>query len=1161
MITIQHMKYAACCAAVALTAACSDEPFRDPTADARPGTVELRLQADIDQMNVTRADDNGFADGDRIGIYAVNYDSGQPGELLDEGNQATNVRFTYDEASNSWTGDRQLYFKDEKTPLDVYGYYPYNPKLSGVREFPYSVERNQNIGDEDGEMGNYQKSDLLLGAAQGVSPTVPLAVVTFRHAFAGVKVTLMKGDGFSDSEWAELEKSVLVASTRREAVVDLAAATAVAAGEYDGRDIVAAAHGSDFRAIVVPQTVAASNTLLVINAGSDSWRFTREEETPYSPGRLHSFTILVNRKQDGTGLEFSLLAESVTVWESDPESHNGEAKEYVVVDVPEFGGLEEALKNAGLNAADIENLKVTGCMNADDFRFIRENMPYLKAINMRELKVRDRGVGSDGLTYRDGAIPNDAYRDLRHLRTVVLPEGLKAVGEYAFGNTSLGGTLNLPETLEYIGNGAFGQYYGEAGLKTLTGTLRLPPSLRYIGSDAFAGLHFSGELTIPENVTYIGGNAFSGCEMITGELHIPEKTAYIGENAFAGMRGMTGKLVYPHGMKSVYNIASRSLFSAAVLPEGPEEIKAEALRGIPVRGDLVVPETVRGIGEGAFEETYLSHVALPSGIDMLPERLFKNCRFLQDTVHIPERVEIIGAEAFSGCEKLNAVIIPKRVHTIRAWAFDRCGSLSYIRCDAPEPPEITGMAFNGIDMDNFTLEVPENSVDLYRNAPGWKEFRRIAAYRNFVARPSKYNVLNNGGTKEIILNADADWEVTGIPAWCHLDKTTGSMKTVLTLTVDPMAHGSADRTGKITFRLKGDSEYLTHIDVGQYDYEYDEDSVITLQRATRGRGVNIFLVGDGYDAIDISSGTMLADMRQEAEYFFGVEPFTTYRDMFNVYVGVALSDDSGVEDINHWRNTRFHTVVSNSDTRLETDYMSALHYAFSAPGLTGVSDIGVILVANTPIYEGITYSMGDSFCAVVTLSDLPYPNDARGTVQHEAGGHGIGMLADEYVYHPEFIQRCQCMCCPHTEALRAEQSSMGYGLNLSLTGKFREVPWHHLMTHPDYDDIVDIYEGGYYHGRGVYRSEYNSCMNNNVPYFSTWSRQLIVQRIMHLAGETFSLDEFLALDKRDMGNTRSGTTRGIDTGAAALHGRRPQFMKRSEFDKYSKSRKAKGRRR
>lgn len=1144
--------------AMLLAVSCSDEPLTGPS--AAEGTVELRLQADIDQINVTRADDNGFAHGDKIGIYAVNYKNGQPGELLDAGNQATNVAFVYDESSNTWTGDRQLYFRDENTPVDVYGYYPYNSDLTDVRNFPFSVERNQDAGGEDGEMGNYEKSDLLMGKAGGVSPSAPLALVTFGHSLAGVKVTLLEGTGFTGTEWSDMEKSVMIASTTRNALVDLATAQVKPDGEYDGRDIIAASHGADYRAVVIPQEVAAGQTLLIINAGSESWRFSREEKTLYTGGRLHNFTIRVNKKSNDTGMELELVTESVTPWESDAESHNGEAKEYVVVNVPDYGGLKEAVAAAGLQPSEIKNLKLTGRINQDDFEYIRNHMPYLQALNMRELRVKSRGVGSEGYRYTDDAIHEKALERMGHLRTVVLPEKLKAVGYAAFSNTALSGTLNLPEGLEYIGDDSFGRHYGEQGLKTLTGTLRIPPTVKYIGASAFAGLHFTGALTIPESVEHIGADAFSCCELLTGELHIPEKVKYIGENAFARLRGLTGRLVYPHGMKRVYSIASRSLFTGVVLPEGPEVIEQDALRGIPLRGDLVVPATVRKIHNGAFAETSLSHVILPEGIDMIAEELFDRCLFLQDTMHIPQSVEIIGQAAFAGCEKLNAVTIPKNVHAIRAWAFDRCGSLSYIRCDATEPPEVDGSSFNGVNKDNFTLEVPEKSVDLYRNAPGWKEFRRISAYRNFVARPSKFNVLNKGGVKEIILNADAQWELVSMPSWCHLDKTSGNMKTLLTLTVDPMAHGSENRTGKVTFRLKGGEEHLTHINVGQYDYEYDEDSTITIQKASKGKGVNLFFVGDGYDAIDISEGRMLADMREEIEYFFGVEPYTTYRDMFNVYVGVARSDDSGVEDVNHWRNTKFHTVVSNSDTRLEANTLDAINYAMTAPGLSGVSNLGVVLVANTDIYEGVTCIYGDVFCAVVTRSNLSYPNDARGIIQHEAGGHGVGWLGDEYTYHPDFIQRCVCLCCKHVSALEADHS-IGFSRNLSLTGRFREVPWHHLMTHPDYDDIVDIYEGGYFHGRGVYRSEYNSCMNNNVAYFSTWSRQLIVQRIMKLAGETFSLESFLAKDKRNMGTVYRSATRTDNSAASTMHGRPPVIMARSVLDKYIKSGKSKVRRR
>lgn len=63
-----------------------------------------------------------------------------------------------------------------------------------------------------------------------------------------------------------------------------------------------------------------------------------------------------------------------------------------------------------------------------------------------------------------------------------------------------------------------------------------------------------------------------------------------------------------------------------------------------------------------------------------------------------------------------------------------------------------------------------------------------------------------------------------------------------------------------------------------------------------------------------------------------------------------------------------------------------------------------------------------------------------------------------------------------------------------------------------------MYEGGYFHTRGIYRSESNSCMNNNIPYFSTISRQEMVERIMKYAGEEFTLDKFYANDNLSAGS-------------------------------------------
>ncbi len=83
------------------------------------------------------------------------------------------------------------------------------------------------------------------------------------------------------------------------------------------------------------------------------------------------------------------------------------------------------------------------------------------------------------------------------------------------------------------------------------------------------------------------------------------------------------------------------------------------------------------------------------------------------------------------------------------------------------------------------------------------------------------------------------------------------------------------------------------------------------------------------------------------------------------------------------------------------------------------------------------------------------------------------------------------------------------------------VGWSHLIFDDRYSDIVDIYEGGYMHNRGVFRSESNSCMNNDIPYYSTISRESIVKRIKRYAGEEYSFEDFVKNDKRDAGTVSS----------------------------------------
>lgn len=221
---------------------------------------------------------------------------------------------------------------------------------------------------------------------------------------------------------------------------------------------------------------------------------------------------------------------------------------------------------------------------------------------------------------------------------------------------------------------------------------------------------------------------------------------------------------------------------------------------------------------------------------------------------------------------------------------------------------------------------------------------------------------------------------------------------------------------------------------------------------------------------------------------------------------------------------------------LRCDYDAVFQYALDMNTTVTRDNLNqslIIITPNSTDYGGICQMWDDgSAIAFCPMSTYGYPLDTRGVLQHEAGGHGFGKLGDEYIYHNEFIDFCICNCCGHVFEFEYAKS-LGWYDNLALTGKTHEVPWSHLIYDEKYSDFVDIFEGGYMHNRGVYRSEQNSCMNNDIPYYSTISRESIVKRIKAYAGEEYSFEDFKANDKV----TATASTRSTYTGSSrSVHG-------------------------
>ena len=1171
-------------AMTALLTGCLSEPDFEPV--SVEGGIEIQLEGSILQ-EATKVNAAGFEDGDALGLYAVNYTDGNQtaGTLLAEGNQADHVKYVFNESAWQWTPVRPVYYKDVNTNVDLYVFYPH-AEPNNVDAWNFEVQKDQSSAETQSALGGYEASDFLWGKAENVTPTEAKFKVKLAHKMAGVEVILQQGDGFGEGEYENVEKYVLATGTTRKAAINMATGSVTPIGGAQSTGIVMCPQvDGSFRAIVVPQTVLAETQLFSITLGGVAYTFKKDSDFTYEAGKVSTFTIRVSRKVPSGEYELELADVSISPWKEDINTHESEARQYYVVNVETPGTLGRLIKAANKNPDKIRNLKVTGQITDKDFYFMRDSMAILEAVNLKEVRVKDARIsriGYDenmnwvGVGYElraDDVIPGDAFVGKKTLVYLAFPETIVSISTYAFYNSNLSGALVLPDDVVSIGYNAFSyttigsitfnsrleriQESAFSGCGSLSGELHFPQSLKRIESRAFSGCGLSGKLILPDNLEYLGELAFCNAGTFVGDLWIPEKiTRLYGRTfekcEFQGMLHLNN--VTKYGARDFMGCGFKS---ELVIPEGTIDIPTQCFKGNYITS-IVFPNTLRKIGESAF--AYLFHGALLG------------------TIEFPEGLVSIGTDAFYGHKNILEIRLPSTLQTIGQSAFEDCYGLTKITSSAIEPPTVQSGAFNGVAKDNFTVEVPAQSVKRYQAESGWSDFKRIAAHYDFSMSRERMRALNAAQSRTYILRAPAnfDWSIESKPDWVSVSPESGTGKTDVTITVSEMQRTSetfevnegnynkpsykqyAGRAGEVVFKLT-DKDYTTSFTVEQYDSDYSDGGVTALQEATTGPGIDIVFIGDGYDAKDIAKGTFLTNAQKGCSSFFDLEPYNTYKEYFNVYAVTCQSDDSGIGTVNTVIDTKFGSYFTQNRI-LPPAAGPCFEWAKKANPSMDLTRSLAILLMNTSCYEGVTMMYGDgSAIACCPVSTNAYPYDFRGIVQHEAGGHGFGKLGDEYIYHNAFIQTCSCDCCDHpsgdndTNSTYGSMKSKGWFKNLSMSSDNKMVPWSHLIYNPDYSDYVDIFEGGYMHTRGVYRSEATSCMNNNIPYYSAISRQAIVERIKYCAGEEFTLEEFYSRDSDAFGSTKAAPsvfdrTFGVDplwnmgseTGSVIYMGEHPE---------------------
>jgi len=347
-----------------------------------------------------------------------------------------------------------------------------------------------------------------------------------------------------------------------------------------------------------------------------------------------------------------------------------------------------------------------------------------------------------------------------------------------------------------------------------------------------------------------------------------------------------------------------------------------------------------------------------------------------------------------------------------------------------------------------------------------------------------------------------------------------------TLTVN-VNEGQA-RSAEVVFTIKstGSITYTKSVSVSQKaagspidESRYHQDgSYLLLNQAVAGiNPLNVVIVGDGYQKKDLQKGGKFErSARSACEAFFGVAPFSHFRDRFNVYAVAYKSVDEGidVQSQNIYKDTYFEAYWNGNSTvawvtdsgrdkvinvvkntlGLDTD---AEYYRTIALVLSNVDAVaGSCGYPYRDLYSN-TSVVGEDY-ASFAIAVLPANSTATGSlIRHELGGHGFGRLGDEY-------------------------ETQTYGSDLDTwhkKGFYRNVTinqdswnWNAFIGKQGYENVGYIWRNNNY-----WCPTDGGIMYNNNGSFNPPCRQIIYERIIKQTEgyNAYSWEKFLEYDKRN----------------------------------------------
>ncbi len=410
--------------------------------------------------------------------------------------------------------------------------------------------------------------------------------------------------------------------------------------------------------------------------------------------------------------------------------------------------------------------------------------------------------------------------------------------------------------------------------------------------------------------------------------------------------------------------------------------------------------------------------------------------------------------------------------------------------------------------NHFTGEIPSkisNLTELVEFTIGNNDF--YGEIPESIINLSKLNVLkiNNNNFTGCIPYGIADLPDLYI-FWCQGNKLSGYLPKKI-----------AERAGPFV------SPWMVAPQQDGYDFEYDlyessdysrNKELITFQKATAGKGIDVVLMCDALVDSDINDGTYDRVMDLMYESLFEQEPFKSFKDCFNVYGIVLVSKNNNSEfgetalgikgdpwsiyTINKDRIlSLIHEVIPeivdennltvSVATTIRSSALGCCAFYYNSTTEKG-SGLGIACT-----YYGVADTDGDAF---------------KNTHVHEVCGHGFGKLGDEYFYSNTTASEADI-------SIIQDYHSLGWFGNIDITSVPEDIAWSSFLLNPYYiNEGIGIYEGAYLRASGVWRPSFGSIMRSSYGnYFNAPSREIIYRRIHQISfGTTPSFEDFIQWD-------------------------------------------------